>query len=67
MGAVFGAVFVIGLVVWGTVKAGKTSGTGKPGTTYKKIRCPTCGADARLYGRTWECGWCGDFGQIRRK
>ena len=34
---------------------------------YTEMRCPTCGAEARVYGTSWECTWCGDFGQIRRK
>lgn len=29
------------------------------------IRCPHCGSPARVRGRRWECGWCGDFGMLR--
>lgn len=32
------------------------------------MNCPTCGApDVMLRGTTWECGWCGDFGDIPRR
>ena len=30
-------------------------------------RCPTCGAKAPIRGNTWECGYCGDFGTVKRK
>lgn len=64
---ILGALFVFGLVIWGTVKAGKTTNTNHTRVTYTTMRCPTCGADARVYGSTWECGWCGDFGRCVRK
>ena len=28
------------------------------------IRCPSCGSPVMLRGNCWECGWCGDFGEI---
>ena len=28
------------------------------------IRCPHCGSPVMLRGSRWECGWCGDFGDI---
>lgn len=28
------------------------------------VRCPHCGSSAEVRGRRWECGWCGDFGDI---
>lgn len=28
------------------------------------VRCPHCGSPAEVRGRRWECGWCGDFGDI---
>ena len=67
MGSILGAVLVIGIVVWGTVKARKSPNTSNNHVTYTTMRCPTCGADARVYGSTWECGWCGDFGRCVRK
>lgn len=30
--------------------------------TVKTVRCPTCGAQAIVRGRTWDCGYCGDCG-----
>ena len=29
-----------------------------------RIRCPYCGSPVMIRGRTWECGYCGDFGSI---
>ena len=29
-----------------------------------KVRCPHCGSPAVVRGSRWECGWCGDFGNI---
>lgn len=28
------------------------------------IRCPHCGSPVMVRGSRWECGWCGDFGNI---
>ena len=28
------------------------------------IRCPHCGSPVMIRGNRWECGWCGDFGDI---
>ena len=28
------------------------------------IRCPHCGSPVMVRGNRWECGWCGDFGNI---
>ena len=30
-----------------------------------KIRCPMCGAEAKVTGKQWECPWCGDCGWIK--
>ena len=30
------------------------------------MRCPNCGAAVKIRGDQWECGWCGDFGRLRR-
>lgn len=34
---------------------------------YTTMRCPTCGEEARVYGTSWECTWCGDFGTVNRR
>lgn len=26
--------------------------------------CPSCGYEVDIYGSSWECGWCGDFGRL---
>ncbi len=30
------------------------------------MRCPTCGDPVQIRGSRWECGWCGDFGNLSR-
>lgn len=30
------------------------------------MRCPWCGSPVMIHGSQWECGWCGDFGSLRR-
>lgn len=66
MGGVLGVLLVLGLVVWGVYKAGQSPA--RPVTrSYTTMRCPTCGAEARVYGTTWECTWCGDFGSCSRR
>lgn len=67
MGEILGAVIALGLVIWGVVKAGRSGNTVSSGTSYTTMRCPTCGAQARVHGSTWECGWCGDFGHYSGK
>ena len=34
------------------------------GAVMTKIRCPHCGSPVTVRGRWWECGWCGDCGQL---
>lgn len=53
-------VFIVGLCFG---KEQPTTGEEKP--KARTIRCPSCGARARVRGNTWECGWCGDSGSIR--
>ena len=33
----------------------------------RTFRCPNCGAEARVRGDQWECGFCGDFGRLTYK
>ena len=30
-----------------------------------KIRCPMCGAEAKVTDKQWECPWCGDSGWLK--
>ena len=30
------------------------------------MRCPWCGSPVMIRGSSWECGWCGDSGSLRR-
>ena len=36
----------------------------KGGLCMATIRCPHCGSPVMVRGNRWECGWCGDFGNI---
>ena len=38
-----------------------------PQPTIRTFRCPNCGAEARVRGDQWECGFCGDFGRLTYK
>ncbi len=37
----------------------------KPLPKTGKMRCPMCGAEAKITGKQWECPWCGDCGWLR--
>ena len=30
-----------------------------------KMRCPMCGAEAKIASKQWECPWCGDSGWLK--
>ena len=30
-----------------------------------KMRCPMCGAEAKITAKQWECPWCGDSGWLK--
>ena len=30
------------------------------------MRCPWCGSPVEIRGSSWECGWCGDSGRLKR-
>ena len=30
------------------------------------MRCPWCGSPVMIRGASWECGWCGDSGRLKR-
>lgn len=34
-------------------------------TPPRTIRCPNCGSPATVKGSQWECGYCGDFGNLK--
>ena len=67
--AIIVAVFAIFIIVR-LFKADKQQGKPKQsGDTIPKtsttIRCPNWGSPAKLNGKQWECGWCGDYGYLR--
>lgn len=37
----------------------------KPLPKTGKMRCPMCGAEAKVMCKQWECPWCGDCGWIK--
>lgn len=55
--AIFYAIFFA--IVWGKYFSAQQK------TPTRTIRCPSCGAQAQVHGKTWECGWCGDCGTLR--
>lgn len=69
MGELLGALTVLALLALGIYLAGKAPAKNnqQQSTQEKTIRCPTCGSPATLRGSSWECGWCGDFGNFSRK
>ena len=38
-----------------------------PQPTIRTFRCPNCGAEARVNGDQWDCGFCGDCGRLTYK
>ena len=38
-----------------------------PQSTILTFRCPNCGAEARVNGDQWDCGFCGDCGRLTYK
>ncbi|MCQ2431267.1 MAG: hypothetical protein MJ175_01550 [Clostridia bacterium] len=44
---------------------GTTDKAVSPARRVKTMKCPNCGSPARVNGKSWECGWCGDFGKLR--
>ena len=52
---------------WGKGDTGKTQNRGSSANTGGTIRCPHCGSPAMKKDDRWECGWCGDFGGLKRK
>ena len=69
MGVILFLILLIGFFIWIAVKDAEYSGrnTTKAQTSCATLRCPTCGAQARVNGDWWECGWCGDSGRCVRK
>ena len=67
---VMGAALILILLVVGEAKGGTRSGSGKtpgPGRRTPQARaprCPHCGSPVTVRGSRWECGRCGNFGQI---
>lgn len=67
---VMGAALVPILLVVGEAKRGTRSGSGKPPGPGRRTpqarasRCPHCGSPVTVRGSRWECGRCGDCGQI---
>lgn len=58
---------VVILLIAGAVigrKKGSRTKTSKKNDLQTRT-CPTCGATARVVGKQWECGFCGDCGTLR--
>lgn len=59
---VLGVVFVVVLTILGELfRNSEDADQQRKGTS---LRCPHCGSPATLRGNRWECGWCGDHGDV---
>lgn len=59
---VLGVVFVVVLTVFGEMF--RNSGDSDHQNRGASRRCPHCGSPVILRGNHWECGWCGDHGDV---
>ena len=64
MGIIIAAVVILGIVI---IYIANNKDLKRSRENYTTMRCPTCGAEARVRGDQWECTWCGDFGRINKK
>jgi len=53
-------IFAIVMVIRNEIKHSKSE------ERTATIQCPNCGSPATLYSDFWECGYCGDSGEIKR-
>ena len=60
-------VIVAALILLAVFAFRKQNKDAAPTPPQNTIRCPHCGSPARVIGSRWECGWCGDFGDISVK
>lgn len=60
------AIVVICIGIWGIVVIVKQLSLTQQ-ESNKSMRCPSCGAAVRIYGNTWECTECRDFGKYDKK
>lgn len=59
---VVGIVFVLVLLVFGQIfRDEEKTEDSLHGISY---RCPNCGSPVRVHGGRWECGWCGNHGDL---
>lgn len=59
---VVGVLFVLVLLVFGQIFRDEDDARDSSGETTH--RCPNCGSPVRIHGSRWECGWCGNHGDI---
>ena len=64
MGIIIAAVVILGIVI---IYIANNKDLKRSRENYTTMRCPNCGAEARVRGDQWECTWCGDFGRIYKK
>lgn len=57
---VLGVIFVLAL----TVINGLSQDSHSDYRHQKQKRCPHCGSPVSIKGNRWECGWCGDHGDL---
>ena len=64
VGIIIAAVVILGIVI---IYIANNKDLKRSRENYTTMRCPTCGAEARVRGDQWECTWCGDCGRIYKK
>lgn len=57
---VLGVIFVLAL----TVINGLSQDSHSDYRNKKQKCCPHCGSPVTIKGNRWECGWCGDHGDL---
>ena len=63
MFGILSAVLFICFGVWGIIVLLKIFVSPSEHASCSTMRCPSCGAPVRIYGNTWECTECRDFGR----
>lgn len=59
---VLGVVFVVVLTILGELFR-NSEDADQQGKGASR-RCPHCGSPVTMRGNRWECGWCGDHGDV---
>lgn len=61
---VMAILYVLILMVVSVLRGGSSSGGNSGPPPRSAPRCPHCGGSVTIRGQRWECGWCGDCGDL---